>query len=601
MITPYDEAIIAFYFVFVLTVGLLFKRLSKSTSDYFRAGGAMPWWITGTSAWIAGFSAWTFTGAAGKVYETGSLVLVLYYANVLGLAMVYLYTCTRFRRLRVVTWMEAVRARYGKDTEQFYTWIKLPLLLLFSGVGLNAIGVFISSVFHVQIQPVLVILGVAVTIVAVTGGAFAVLASDFVQMFLVMTITLVVAYLTLHLPQVGGIENLLRHVPSRHFHWTEIARPELLTLWGLVMIWNGLAAGNNVENATMYLMAKSDRDAKRMVLIPLIGSIAGPLIWFIPSMAATIVHPNLAAEFPLLKSPHEAAFVAMCMDVLPKGLIGLLICAMLGATLTSMDAGLNKGAGVFVRSFYLPVLNPACPEKKLLLVSKTTTLVFGAIIVFFAVEFSRFRTMGLFDTTNLLAACLGGPMIVPLLWGMFFKKTPAWSAATTTVIGFIISLTVYFTFDPVWFQHLCGWGTLNKDEVTFLQLGVSAFATIVPCSLWFFLTSRWYDKSPAEHKDRVDELFTRMDTPVNVTSEGVQNLDHAIYGLLGGLCLAFGGFILLLTAIPNNLTGRLCFVFCGGVVVIAGTILTSISRKLAVAAAARPVGVAEIAPTGSTV
>jgi len=56
-------------------------------------------------------------------------------------------------------------------------------------------------------------------------------------------------------------------------------------------------------------------------------------------MSATITHPNLAAEFHTLQQPHEAAFVAVCMDVLPKGLLGLMLCAMLGATLTSMDAG----------------------------------------------------------------------------------------------------------------------------------------------------------------------------------------------------------------------------------------------------------------------
>src|SRR5438552_9560746 len=120
MISGYDYFIIAFYFVFVLAIGAAFRRLSKNTSDYFRCGGAMPWWITGTSAWIAGFSAWTFTGAAGRVYETGTIVLCLYYSNLLGLILVFAYTCTRFRRMRVVTWMEAVRARFGPGNEQFY-------------------------------------------------------------------------------------------------------------------------------------------------------------------------------------------------------------------------------------------------------------------------------------------------------------------------------------------------------------------------------------------------------------------------------------------------------------------------------------------------
>src|SRR3954453_20248368 len=109
MITTCDKFIIAFYFVFMLVIAAAFRRLSKNTSDYFRCGGAMPWWITGTSAWIAGFSAWTFVGAAAKVYETGTLVLWVFYPTAVFLGLVYAITCVRFRRMRVVTWMEAVR------------------------------------------------------------------------------------------------------------------------------------------------------------------------------------------------------------------------------------------------------------------------------------------------------------------------------------------------------------------------------------------------------------------------------------------------------------------------------------------------------------
>ena len=189
MITRYDYFIIGCYLLFILGIGFVFRRQSRNTSDYFRAGGVMPWWITGTSAWIAAFSAWTFTGAAKKIYETGTLVLVLYYASALALAVVYLFTCRRFRRMRVVTWMEAVQLRFGTTSEQIYTWVKVPLLLFLSGISLNAIGVFISSVFHMEMNTTLIILGIVVTVVAFAGGAWAVLASDFVQMFMVVTIT----------------------------------------------------------------------------------------------------------------------------------------------------------------------------------------------------------------------------------------------------------------------------------------------------------------------------------------------------------------------------------------------------------------------------
>lgn len=587
MITAYDDFIIGFYFVFILGVGILFRRLSKNTSDYFRAGGAMPWWITGASAWIAGFSAWTFTGAAGKVYETGTLVLCLYYSNMIGLAVVFAYTCVRFRRMRVVTWMEAVRARYGEGVEQFYTWLKLPLTLFLSGVGLNAIGIFMSSVFHMDMTTILIILGTAVTLVSFAGGAWAVLASDFVQMFLVMTITIVTAVLTLRLPKIGGVAGLLHHAPSYHFHWAQLANPEVIALWIVVMLWNGLSAGNTMENATMYLMSKSDRDARRMVLIPLIGSLIGPLIWFIPSMAATILHPNIAADFPNLKAPHEAAFVAVCMDVLPKGLLGLMVCAMLGATLTSMDASLNKGAGVFVRSFYLPRIDPNCPEKRLLLVSKICTLSFGAIIVSLAIAVSKFRTMGLFDLTNQLAASLGGPLALPLIYGLFYKRTPAWSAWSTVLVGLSMALLADQIIGPPFLQHLLGWRHLpSKRETTDLTLFATTFLTVVTGTAWYFFTSLFYEKSPAQYKERVTRFFANMDTPIDEKADAVADYDETVYRMIGGLCLVYGAFVLLLMLIPNTAQGRLCFAFCGGAIFGTGAILSRLARKLRRAAPA---------------
>src|ERR1051325_5158846 len=171
MITKYDYVIIGFYLIFLATIGVVFRRMSKNTSDYFRAGGAMPWWLTGASAWIFSYSAWTFTGAAAKVYETGWLVLWGYYSTVIALCLALAFTAVRFRRLRVITWMEAVRLRYGAFNEQFYTWIKLPVQLLFAAVGLNSLGVFISAVFNVPMNTTLVVLGVVVTLVAFAGGS----------------------------------------------------------------------------------------------------------------------------------------------------------------------------------------------------------------------------------------------------------------------------------------------------------------------------------------------------------------------------------------------------------------------------------------------
>ena len=638
MITPYDYLSIGFYFLFVVTVGIVFTRRNRNTSDYFRGGGIMPWWMAGVSAWMASFSAWTFTGAAGKIYTQGFYVLLLYYASLVPLLVLLVFTCYRFRRMRVVTPVEAIRLRFGAGTQQFVAWIRLPFLLLFGGVGLNTVGIFMSGAFDKDLQPlvvnfqhllmmlhwpgdpmafgslqaVIIILGVMVTFVSLVGGAFGVAASDFVQMFLIVSITLVISFMGLMQPRVGGVSGLIDQLPSRHFHWGEFARPEFITLWFLALLLNNLFYQNSMEQSTKYLMARSDSHARKMLIFPLAGTLLGPLMWMIPPLVAAAVYSpdQIAAIFPHLgKYPEEGAFLLTAHDVLPAGMIGLLISGIFGATLSSLDASVNQGVGILVRNFYLPVINPSCSEKKLLVISKLSTALFGAIIIGTGIYISFHRTLPLFDLINLLGVGLWLPLAVPMCLGLFYKRTPAWSSWSTVLIGLTGSFLASFgiktgaAIDPnslqggcqLWIERhlhlslptmtdLVGWlpgmhGPYKPEEITQFSLIATAFGVGIVCVAWFFLTSLFYEKSPADYKARVEEFFGRLKTPIaDLTEEQVRE-NHKVVGAIGMLCVIFGSFVLLLIAVPNPLEKRCAFVFCGGSVLLMGWFLRRIAKR----------------------
>jgi Na+/proline symporter len=431
-----------------------------------------------------------------------------------------------------------------------------------------------------------------------------VLASDFVQMFLVMTITVVTAVLTLAHEKIGGVSGLLRQLPSSHFHWTELARPQVIALWAITQVWFKFSDQASMENATMYLMAKSDRDARRMVLIPLIGTIVGPLIWFIPSMAATILHPNLAAEpaFHAMRQPHEAAFVAVAADVMPVGMMGLLLCGMLGATITSMDAGLNKGVGVFVRSFYRPLINPKASERRQLVVGKLTTLCFGVIVIGIAIIVDHVRSVNLFDLSNMLAGTLLMPLALPLAYGMFVKRAPAWAAWSTVVVGFIASYLLKFQVAPDRVRQLLGWTQpLTANETGDFALGLATLGSVGVGSIWYFGVTLLFggQRRGAADAARAEQFFANLSTPIDAAAEGIENRDEVLYRLMGQLCMAFGAFILLLMLIPNSTTGRLCFLYCGGVIGGAGTMLFIASRVKADVAARDDVEIAMLPPVAA--
>ena len=612
MISRFDYISIVFYFAFVIGVGVVFSRRNKNTSDYFRGGGIMPWWMAGVSAWMASFSAWTFTGAAGKIYQSGPYVLLLYFSSIATYVIILVFTCYRFRRMRSVTPMEAIRARYGAATQQFVTWIRLPFLMFFGGVGLNTVGVFMSGAFGVELPIVIVVLGCMVTFVSLVGGAFGVAASDFVQMFLVVTVTLVISAFALCQPAVGGFSGLLDKVPASHFHWGEIARPEFIMFWFLALTFNNIFGQNSMEMSAKYLMARSDAHARKMVLFPLIGTIVGPLLWILPPMVASVVHPGgLGHIFPTLSHPEEGAFLVTAHDVLPAGMLGLLIAGIFGATLSNLDASVNQGVGILVRNFYLPVINPKCSEKELLILSKCCTAAFGLLIINLGLVISQQRSAGLFDFLNQFGVGLWLPLAVPMCLGLFYKRTPPWSGWASALVGLVTSFAIMLlvkaqaVLDPastkfvvhiqIWIESnlhvtlptiagLVGWipglaAPLRLEETTQAFLIATAFGVIVVCVAWYFFTSLFYESSAAEYKANLEEFFWRLKKPIeDMTVEQVKE-NTKVVGAIGWLCMIFGGFVLLLLIVPNAGAKRLAFLFSGGCIFGVGWLLRKVAKR----------------------
>src|SRR5512137_442588 len=143
----FDYGVIVVYFAFIILIGIVFHKFSKDSSDYFRGGGHMLWWLVGATAFMSQFSAWTFIGAAGKAYREGLLVLAIFIGNALGYLVTYLLSGEKFRQLRAVTTMEIIRDRFGKANEQFFTWINIPSNIVYASIWLYSISTFVSVIF----------------------------------------------------------------------------------------------------------------------------------------------------------------------------------------------------------------------------------------------------------------------------------------------------------------------------------------------------------------------------------------------------------------------------------------------------------------------
>lgn len=568
-LTNFDYGVVAFYFLFMLAIGLLFRKFIGNTSDFFRGGGQMSWWMAGSSAFMVQFSAWTFTGAASKAYQDGLLVLVIFFGNAVGFLGNYWYFAAKCRQSRVVTPVEAMRIRFGKTAEQVFTWLQLPIGTLYAGIWLNGLGVFFSAVFGFDIETTVLVTGLVVLILSVTGGSWAVVASDFMQVLVLMPISVVAAFFALK--EVGGVGQLVERFPADRFLGGDTNYSTLIWIWVVVILLKQFASTNNLMDASRYLCARDSKEARKGALLASALFIIGPVVWFVPPMASAILYPDLGEMFPQLKNPEEASYVAICIMTLPAGMLGLLMSGIFAATMSSMDSGLNRNAGIFVRNFYLPLLRPKADEKELLLAGKISTVVFGLCIIMAGIQFSQLKDIGLFDLMLQFGALIAIPMQVPLIWGILVKRVPDWASWVTIVVGLCVSLVIKLVMTPEWVQGIFGLDTpFSGREGSDLSLVLGVVINLTIGSAVYLGSTIFYKEPTPERKKEVDGFFEDLSTPVEASETGSEAVDSSQGKALGVLSMIYGGFVFLLAAIPNPMVGRFAFMFCGSVLLVIG-------------------------------
>ncbi len=573
--SSYDYIIIGFYFLFMLLIGWVFRKHGENTSDYFRGGGSMTWWMVGASSFVQTFTAWTFVGLAGVIYSRGTLVAWIFFSNFFGVVLCMLYTAGKFRRLRVITWIEALCQRYGKGTEQFYAWFNLLMGFVYGGSGLYILAIFMTALFGFKLSTTIITVGMIVTIMSVSGGVWAATASDFVQSLIVMTVIFATAILVLIHPDVGGVSGFVSKIPTSHLKWG------FDVSWGVLALWLFLGTMNSVFNmnslsggAARMIVVKDEKSAVKSLWIPLIGYMIMPFLAFVPSLAAVFLFPNIDQLYTQLNFPKEAGYAAVSMKVLPMGMVGLLACSMFSATMSTMDSALNRNAAIFVKNIYQRVIRPDCGEKEAMLTAKLFTFIFGVVLIFIGLKFAAFKELPVFELGALIGSLLAQPLLIPMVLAIFIKKVPRWAAISTAVIGFITSILTMKVFPVVqWAEYF--FDNLTKQDKFDISWMIPNLAVTLICLGWFFFTMLFYKppKPGSQAEKDIELFFKNQETPIDLKAEGVVESDGTQARTMGYLSLAYGVFIFLGALIPNSMTGKLVFVGVGGIISAVGGLL----------------------------
>lgn len=429
-----DLIVIGTFFLAMLLIGFWSYFKNKNVEDYFVAGGNLPWWLSGISHHVSGYSGAVFVAYAAMAYTHG-FSLYIWWAFTIGLtilisARVFPVIWVRLRkRYRIQSPLEYLAKRYNVLTQQIMAWSGVLLKLFDVGAKWAAIAILLNVFTGLSLSTGIWISGGISLIYITFGGLWAVIITDFTQ-FIVQIVAGIVMFIAV-VDRLGGADSIFglwEQLPegnSRLFNEPYTVGFALAFLFINFLSYNG----GNWNLATRYISSPNEQQASRAAFLSGILYLVWPLVLFFPMWAAPLILPGL-------EDPSQS-YGALTLELLPPGLIGLVIASLFANTMTMTSSDVNTIAAVITRDI-LPVMSARFKEaRNSLLSARIITFVFTFLTIAVALQQERFG--GVLGLIISWFGALVGPIAVPLLFGLLpaFKSCGPKAAISSILAGLL--------------------------------------------------------------------------------------------------------------------------------------------------------------------
>lgn len=483
-----DILIISAVLIITLLIGIVSSRKAgKSSKSYFLSGRNMPWWLLGVSMVATTFSADTPNLVTDIIRKNGVAGNWAWWAFLLtGMATVFIYA-KLWRRSGITTDLGFYELRYSgpeasflRGFRAFYLGVVFNVIVmatvLLAGIKIAGVMLGMSS-----IQTVLLVSLVTV-VYSTLGGLRGVILTDFFQ-FIIGTIGMIAAAIFIvNMPEIGGLDNLITHPNVRgniqflpDFTNPEVAIPiffiPIAVQWWSVW-YPGAEPGGGGYIAQRMLSAKNEEEATYATLLFNFAHYAlRPWPWILIALASMIIFPNLSdiqAMFPDIQDnilADDIAFPAM-LSLLPKGLIGLVIAALISALMSTISTHLNWGSSYIVNDFLVRFFHQDASDEQQVNYGKISTVILMILAAVFALALES-----ALDSFNIILQIGAGTGLLFILrW--FWWRINAYSEITAMGVSFLVALFFVLTdFELKSYQEMLigvGITTVCWVGVTFL-------------------------------------------------------------------------------------------------------------------------------------
>jgi SSS family solute:Na+ symporter len=385
-LTTIDYIIIVASLVLQVAVGLkLTKKGSADMEAFFLSGRSLTWYISGVSMIATAFAADTPLWVTNLVRVHGIHYIWQFWAPLIGSALAVVYFGRKWRRMAFVTDVEFMEARYGgRIAKVLRAWSgasgALILCPLIAAWVIKAMETILRETMGLpaeyQVPVTLAVVAMALLMCGLSG-LLGVVYTDFIQFLLATFGTVLLAWMAVR--EVGGLDVLVAKLgQAKEWPGTDLRiAPDIGNLAGQMSIWNAigyfgflwvgvaLSGGYQAQRLLASKDAAQASYAQLLYTIVYYALMAWP--WIIVALCSIVLMPDLDV------ADQSAAYPRMIVAILPIGLRGLLVVALLCAFISTISTLFNWGSSYLVNDVYRRFINPKATERNYVQIGRAAT------------------------------------------------------------------------------------------------------------------------------------------------------------------------------------------------------------------------------------
>ena len=544
---------IGLVFCFIVFVsGLAIAKKDGDSNSFFAGGGAVPWWISGLSLFMSFFSAGTFVVWGSIAYSHGMVAVTIQTGICVAGFIVGMSIAPRWNKTKTITVAEFLRQRLGGKLQKIYSIMFLLISLFTAGAFLYPVGKIIEVSTGYSLSDAILFLGVIIIIYTAVGGLWAVLITDVLQ-FVVLTAAVIIV-VPLAFDKVGGVSSFINNAPDNFF-----ALQNSTYTWGFLfalMLYNIVFIGGNWAYVQRYTSVATPKDAKKAGLIFGVLYLVSPIVWMLPPMIYRVLHPELGGM------AGEGAYLQISKEVVPAGLLGLIIGSMIFATASSVNTTFNIASSVFTNDIY-GYFRKKISNSETMIVARISTIVFGVLTISVALLVPKMG--GIVEVVLSVGAITGSAMFLPPIWALYSRRQTSFSVLSTTIASLL--LNSFFKFlSPLVFDFYLS----RSEEMLF---GVLCPAIIL---ISFELIYLFKGKEDPKFSIYMKQKSLREDKTLAIENAEPDDASRKSRKIIGNAILAVGLIITFLGLIGDN--GQVLVSSIGLLICIAAVWILRLSR-----------------------